>query len=372
MALKVGIVGLRGIGHNHVKCHHEDPLSELVAVCDSFPGRADEVSANYPGVKAYTRLRDMLDAHADLQVIDICTGGYENGGWHFEPAMEALAAGKHVLVEKPISNDIHEARELVRFAREKDLYLGCNLNHYFTPPAQEARKLMDEGKIGEQVYCLHRMGFIGGDATYKSGSAGANFDGFPYAHIKAFLAHPFSLLRYFCGDATHIQAFMDRPGLRRNAGDAMLSIASIHLRFTNGCTGYLFSSRGDVTMGLGGWWSFELGGTKGTFCIENCVEKLTYFPTPQPGENYGLGQQPAPQVTESGLKDFNSTFPARIHAFLEDVSNGVPEDKLRASGRDALATLEYTFAAIESYEQGGELVRPHPLPPSKRDILDQA
>ncbi|HSI83949.1 MAG: Gfo/Idh/MocA family protein [Candidatus Methylacidiphilales bacterium] len=372
MSLKTGIVGLRGIGQNHVRCHQQDSLSDLVAVCDAFPGRAAEVAAGLPGVKAYTRLRDMLDAHPELQVVDVCTGGYENGGWHFEPAMEAMAAGKHVLVEKPISNDINEAREMVRFAREKDRYLGCNLNHYFSPPAQEARRLMDSGEIGEQIYCLHRMGFIGGDATYNpAGGGGPNFSGFPYAHLKAFLAHPFSLLRYFCGDITHVQAFMDRPALRKNNGDAMLSIASIHVRFMNGCTGYLFSSRGDVTMGLGGWWSFELGGTKGTFTIENCVEKVTYYPTPKPGEKYGLGEQPAARVTESGVKDFNSTFPTRIHAFLEDVTNKVPKDKLRASGRDALATLEYTFAAIESHEQGGALVRPHPLPTAKRDVLDQ-
>ena len=68
-------------------------------------------------------------------------------------------------------------------------------------------------------------------------------------------------------------------------------------------------------------------------------------------------------VTESGTWDFGQTFAARIHAFLEDISSGVPRERLRASGRDALAALEYTFAAIESYEQGGTLVRPHPLPP---------
>jgi predicted dehydrogenase len=151
----------------------------------------------------------------------------------------------------------------------------------------------------------------------------------------------------------------------------MLSIASINVRFASGAVGYMFSSRGDATMGLGGWWSFELGGSKGTFVIENCVEKLSYFPAPQPGEKYGLGEQPAPVVTDTGLKDFGITFPNRIHAFLEDVTNGVPKNKLRASGRDALATLEYTFAAIESYEQGGELVRPHALPPLKRDLKDQ-
>jgi predicted dehydrogenase len=164
---------------------------------------------------------------------------------------------------------------------------------------------------------------------------------------------------------------MDRPGCRRRAGDIMASIASIHVRFADGCVGYMFSSRGDTTMGLGGWWSFEFGGTQGTFCIENCVEKLTYYPAPKPGEKLGLGQQPAPVVTNTGVTDFGATFPSRIHAFLEDVTNKVPRNKLRASGRDALATLEYTFAAIESYEQGGVLVRPHALPTLKRDLRDQ-
>jgi len=369
MPLKVGVVGLKGIGQNHSQCHAKDPLAELVAVCDVVRARADEVAAKHK-VRAYTSLADMLDAHPDLDIVDVCTGGFENGSWHFEPAMQALDAGKHVLVEKPISNDIQEARDLVAHAAELDLYLGCNLNHYFTEPARQARALMDQGKIGEQVYCLHRMGFCGGAPTYNP-DGGPNLGGFPYAHVKAFLAHPFSIMRYFCGDITHIQAFMDRPSFRRAAQDLMVSLVSVHVRFVNGAIGYLFSQRGDATMGLGGWWSFELGGTQGTFCIENCVEKLTYYPAPKPGEKFGLGQQPAPQVTNTGETDFSMTFPARIHAYLEDVTNQVPKDRLRSSGRDALATLEYTFAAIESYEQGGALVRPHPLPSRKRDLLDQ-
>ena len=75
------------------------------------------------------------------------------------------------------------------------------------------------------------------------------------------------------------------------------------------------------------------------------------------------GQNGAPVETHFGTTDFGSTFPNRIHAFLEDVTNGVPKSQLRGSGRDALAALEYTFAAIESHEKGGELVIPHPLPP---------
>ena len=365
MPLRVGVVGMRGIGETHAQAHSKDPLAQLAAVCDVVKDRADKAAAKF-GVRAYHSLDEML-RHEELDIVDVTTGGPENGGWHFDPAMKALEAGRNVLVEKPISNDIGEARQMVRFAQEKDLYLGCNLNHYFTEPARQARKLMDDGKIGEQVYCLHRMGFIGGEAGYNYSGGGGNLDGFPYAHTKAFLAHPFSLLRHFCGDITHVQAFMDRPSFRRRAGDLMVSVASIHVRFENGAVGYLFSQRGDATMGLGGWWSFELGGTKGTFCIENCVEKLTYYPAPVPGQSLGLGGQPDPVVTNTGIKDFGATFPVRIHAYLEDVANRVAKDKLRASGRDALATLEYTFAAVESYEQGGILVRPHPLPSIKRD-----
>jgi predicted dehydrogenase len=369
MALKVGVVGLRGIGTRHTECHAADELAELVAVCDVVKERADTVAKEH-GVKAYYHLRDML-AHEELDVVDVCTGGYENGSWHFEPAMEALDADKHVLVEKPLSNDINEARDLVAYAAEKKLYLGCNLNHYFSPPADQAMAYMREGKIGEVVYCHHRMGFPGGEVTFKP-TGGFRHAGFPYFHAKAFLTHPFSVMRHFCGDITHVQAFMGQPGYRKSAGDVLLSINSIHVQFVSGASGFLHSQRGDSTYGLGGWWSVEVGGTRGTFCIENCVEKVTYWPAPgtegaaQP-DKLGLGKSPKPTVTESGMTDFGATFPLRIHAFLEDVTNGVARDRLRSSGRDALAALEYTWAAMESYEQGGILVRPHPLPPLASD-----
>jgi predicted dehydrogenase len=374
MALRVGLVGMRGIGNTHAQAHTQDPLSDLIAVCDVVEERADAAAAKY-GVPAYYSLTDML-RNEDLDIVDVTTGGYENGSWHFEPAMEALEAGKHVLVEKPISNDVGEARQMVAKAAEKDLYLGCNLNHYFTPPADKAKEYMANGQVGELVYCLHKMGFPGGANTYRHDKS-ARSDGFPYFHVKAFLSHPFSIMRYFCGDVTHVQAFFDRPSTRKASGDVMLSINSIHMRFQNGAMGYLLSQRGDATFGLGGWWSVEVAGTRGTFCIENCIEKVTFWPAPgtegaaQP-EKLVLGSAPDPIVTESGITDFSQTFPLRIHAFLEDVTNGVAKDKLRASGRDALASLEYTWAAMQSYEQGGILVQPHPLPTTHGDPKELA
>ncbi|NLE66533.1 MAG: Gfo/Idh/MocA family oxidoreductase [Lentisphaerae bacterium] len=357
-ALRVGVVGMGGIGNTHAASYKKDSLAKLSAVCDVVREKADAAAAAH-GVKAYYSLKDML-AGEELDIVDVTTGGYENGSWHFEPTMEALAAGKHVLCEKPLSNDVGEAREMVRYAAERNLYLGCNLNHYFTPTADRARKYMDDDMVGELVSLIFKVGFNGGEGTY-SFSKSPRFNQ-PYAHMKAFLTHPFSVMRYFCGDITHVQSFSTKPGFRKNKGDLLVSVNSVHVRFANGAVGYLMSHRGDAVWGLGGWWSCEVAGSKGTFCIENCIEKLTYWPAVKRGETFGLGQGPKPEVLDTGIADFGATFPLRIHAYLEDVGNGVPRDRLRSSGRDALATLEYIWAVIESYENGGALVRPRPLP----------
>jgi len=368
MALRIGIVGMRGIGNTHAQAHSKDPLAKLVAVCDVIKERADTAAAKY-GVKAYYDLAEMIK-NEDLDMVDVTTGGYDNGSWHFEAAMQALAAGKHTLVEKPLSNDINEARQLVAMADAKKLYLGCNLNHYFTPVADRAKKYMADGKMGELVYCLHKMGFNGGEAAYAPAGS-SRVKNLPYFHLRAFLSHPFADMRYFCGDITHVQAFVDRPGFRRSAGDVMLSIASIHVRFANGCVGYLLSQRGDATYGLGGWWSLEVAGTRGTFCIENCIEKVTYWPARGSAGATNVGSGPGvtsqPEVTTSGIADFGQTFPIRLHAFLEDITNKVWREDIRGSGRDALAAAEYVQAVIESYEQGGAMVRPHALPPLHGD-----
>jgi len=360
MALKCGVVGMGPIGNTHARAYKNDALSELVGVCDINKERADKAAAEY-GVKAYYRMKDMVDDNPDMDVLSICTSGYENGSMHFEPAMEALGYKKKALVEKPLCADIRDARELVSYALKNKLYLGCNLNHYFSIPADAAKKRIDNGEIGELAYCLHKVGFDGGDATYPGVLDTKSRWLKPYSHCKAFLTHPFSVMRYFCGDISHVQAFLDKPGVRKTAGDPMMSINSVNCKFEKGGVGVLISQRGDARFGLGGWWSYEHAGTKGTFCIENCVEKLYYWAGPHKGEKGPV--MPEMETLDTGEKNFDSTFPNRIHAWLEDLTNSVNYEFIRASGRDALATLEYIDAVIQSYEQGGAMVRPNPLPP---------
>src|SRR5579885_2842318 len=85
MALKVGIVGMGGIGNTHARCYKNDSLADLVAVCDVITEKADAAAEKW-GVQAFYNLREMLAAEPDLDIVDVTTSGYENGSWHFEPA----------------------------------------------------------------------------------------------------------------------------------------------------------------------------------------------------------------------------------------------------------------------------------------------
>ena len=109
MAIKTAVVGMGGIGYTHARAYAADPLAELIAVCDINREKADKAAEEFQ-VKAYYSLKEMIESEPDLEAVSICTSGYENASFHFEPAMEALSYGKKVLCEKPLCADIRDAR----------------------------------------------------------------------------------------------------------------------------------------------------------------------------------------------------------------------------------------------------------------------
>ena len=134
--LKVAVIGLGNIGQTHATTYAADGLAQLVAVCDMDKARAENVAGRF-GVRKYHSVDDLL-ANEELDAVSVATAGPENGGHHFEPVMQCLAARVPVLCEKPISNNIEEARAMVAKADEMGVYFGINLNHRFVPPAAKA------------------------------------------------------------------------------------------------------------------------------------------------------------------------------------------------------------------------------------------
>jgi predicted dehydrogenase len=325
MALRVCVIGMGPIGNRHAKLYREDQFSELVGVCDVVKDRADSAAARL-SVPSFTDASKML---ADLKpdIVSITTGGYEYGSDHFEPTMLALEAGCHVLGEKPISNDIAHAEQMVAKARAKNVCYGINLNHRFTPAAELAKKWVSEGRLGHLLFC-HMSMWIKNPAESS-----------PYYQIKALHPHTVDVMRYFCGDVEAVQCFATKA-----PGRKIYSTAHFSLKFKNGVVGGLTGSY-DIERGHP-MERCEVAGTGGRFVLDDMWRELTFYPAGN------LEKTVYSNPVFGGMRDFEDTFRNRIHKFLEQVTAGVEPDKIDGSGAEGLAAQRVLQAAIESIEKG--------------------
>ena len=108
---RVGVIGLGPIGNRHATIYAEMGNAVLVGVCDMDRERAD-AAADRLGVRVFYNVQEMLDG-VQLDMASVATGGEEYGSDHYQPTVEALEGGLHVLVEKPICNEIGPAEEMV-------------------------------------------------------------------------------------------------------------------------------------------------------------------------------------------------------------------------------------------------------------------
>lgn len=321
--LRVGVIGLGPIGNRHSDLYKVDPLAELVGVCDRNKERADAAAARL-GVPAFYDAQKMLDT-LKPDVVSVTTGGEEYGSEHYEPTIQALEAGCHVLGEKPISNVIEEAEEMVVKAKEQGVCYGINLNHRFTPAARVAKQWVEDGRIGHQLFCRMSM-WIKNPAESS-----------PYYQIKALNPHTVDVMRYFCGDVEAVQLFATKA-----PGRKIWSTTSFNMRFTSGAVGNLTASY-DIERGHP-MERCEVGGTKGRFVLDDMWREATLYPA---GD---LIKQVYTDPTFGGFGDFVSTFKDRIHTFLQQITDGVPPDQIDGSGAEGLAAQKVLAAAIESLD----------------------
>jgi len=323
--LRVAIVGLGPIGNLHADQHITSPLCKLAGVCDRIKERAD-AAAKRLGVPAFYSVPAMLEQLAP-DVCDICTGGEEYASDHYEPTMQALEAGCHVLGEKPISNDIRQAEEMVALARDKGLCYGINLNHRFTPLAYKAKEWITQGRLGVLLFVNMAM-------WIKNPRESS-----PWFQIKALHPHTVDIMRYFAGDITHVQCFATKA-----PGRTIWSTAHFSVKFANGAVGGLTGSY-DIERGHP-MERCEVAGTDGRFVLDDLFTELTLYPAGSIEKTVITNTVFGP-ITE---KTFNDTFRNRIHRFLEQVHAKCPPEDIEASGADGLAAQKVLAAAIESVQ----------------------
>ncbi len=323
--VRVAVIGLGPIGNRHARLYRADPLAELVGVCDIRKDRADAAAAAY-GVPAFYSVPEMLRALSP-DMCSVATGGQEYGSEHYEPTMQALDFGCHVLGEKPISNEIPEAEEMVALAKAKGLCYGINLNHRFTPAAELAKKWQNEGRLGHLLFCNMSMWIMNPRETS------------PWFQIKALHPHTVDVMRHYCGDVEAVQCFVTKA-----PGRKIWSTAHFSLKFKNGVVGGLTGSY-DIERGHP-MERCEVAGTQGRFVIDDMFRKVTLYPA---GD---METRVYENPIFGGMRDFEDTFLNRLHRFVEQVSEGCRPEDIDGSGADGLAAQKVLQAAIESVQNG--------------------
>jgi predicted dehydrogenase len=145
--LGIGIVGCGYWGPNLVRCFQALDRCAVRAVHDRDPARVAHIQRLYPSVRAAGGF-DALLADPEIGAVVLCTPART----HFPLAQAALEAGKHVLVEKPLTHSAETAELLVELAERQGLVLQVDHTFVYSGAVRKLREIIDSGAIGDLLY----------------------------------------------------------------------------------------------------------------------------------------------------------------------------------------------------------------------------
>jgi predicted dehydrogenase len=329
LPVRIASIGAGGISRAHGEgfVKHPDKL-RCVALCDvsaeNLKKRSEQLAPTGTTPRTFGDWKVMLKEMAnEIDAVDICLPHH----LHCAAILDATAAGKHIICEKPMCMSLAEADEIVRAVKRSGVTYMSGHNQLFMPVVQEAKRLIDAGEIGRVLWLrsqdCFRAGGPGGDPFAGSWRASLKTQGGGELIDTGY--HPSYRMLYLAGSPiANIQAQMGRYVQNIEGEDT----ASVTIRFENGAIGEILTS-----------WAFAL--PFGTHQIHVVGEKGQIFGS----ENtlYLLrGQETEPQK-----KTFDTvhTFTAELVHFAECLAQGKRPIHSVEEGR---AVLELILGATQS------------------------
>lgn len=171
--LHIGLLGFGSMGRTHTWAVRNLPFfygalpfrASTVGVCTTSEEKSRRVAAEF-GISRATTNEDELINDPSIDIIDICTPNI----CHFETLKKVIAAGKHILCEKPLCISPAEAKEILAIPRQKGQVLGMVFNNRWMSPVMRAKQLIDEGRIGKIL--SFRASYLHSSATDVEKPAG--------------------------------------------------------------------------------------------------------------------------------------------------------------------------------------------------------
>ena len=291
--LNIGIIGTGFMGRAHNNAWLDAPYYfdlpyQVVrkVACDTIGDRVETFAEQYGWLETTTSWEALVERE-DIQVIDICSSNQS----HMPIAIEAARNGKHVICEKPLARDAMEAEKMLDAARQANVHHMVAFNYRRVPALVLARKMIDEGKIGEVRHfnaVYYQDWLVDPEFPYvwrhdvKESGSGAHGD---------MNAHTVDLARFLVGEFEAVcgqeKIFIKErpvPGSKTKAevttDDAMIFLA----RFRDGAAGNFMATR--FATGRKNYLRLEIFGSRGSilFNLERLNELEYYSNEDQPEE----------------------------------------------------------------------------------------
>jgi UDP-N-acetyl-2-amino-2-deoxyglucuronate dehydrogenase len=334
----------------------------LRAFLGRSPGRLQKLAAQFEA-EALTDAAELF-ARPDIQAVTICTPS----GTHAEIGRLAAAAGKHVLVEKPIDVNLRQARSLIAACQRHDVRLGVILQSRFLPAVQLIKKAVARGRLGR----LHVV-----DGYVKWYRSRDYYEGAPWRGTKALdgggalinqAIHTVDLVQHFAGQATWVSGMTARKQHPQiEAEDTALAL----VRYESGAAGVI-----EATTSLYPGFSrrVELHGERGSIVLDGndiSLWKLTDSGEEEEElEQLRAGGAPAPGVAAAGQNGSRRLNAASDPMALDisgherqiaDFVAAIREGRAPVvDGPESLKALEIVLAVYRSAELGRPVELPLP------------
>lgn len=334
--VRLGIIGVGNMGSGHAanilagKC----PEIELTAVADRREARRQWAKDTLPeGTAIFEEGSDLIQSGL-CDAVHICTPHYQ----HPTLAMEAFAAGLHVMCEKPAGVYTKAVREMNEAAEKSGKVFAMMFNQRTNCVYRKMHEMVHSGQLGE----LKRVNWIITDwyrtqIYYDSGDWRATWDGEGGGVLLNQCPHQLDLLQWICGLPKTVQAFCQEGKWHDIEVE---DDVTAYLQFANGATGVFVTTTGDAP----GTNRFEVTGTLGKLVCEN--DKLTFWKLAQDEREFcrtateGFAQPQCQQV-EVETDGENLQHVGVLNAFAGKILHGTP---LVAEGTEGLGGLTLSNA----------------------------
>jgi predicted dehydrogenase len=336
--LRVGIVGAGTISAQYSESLARLPQLRVTAVCDLAVGRAEALAARHPGARA-TALPDLLAAD-DVDAVLVLT----LPATHADVALAAIAAGKHVYVEKPLATSVAEGREVVAAAAAAGLRVGCAPDTVLGTGIQTARAAVDAGRIGTPHSATafmtapgHELWHPAPDFYYRPGG-GPLLDMGPYYLTS---------LVHLLGPVVRVTGASARPADTRTIGSGPRAGQSFDVQVDSTVAGILEHESGALStlvMSFDVWAArlprIEVHGTAGSLSV------------PDPNLFEGPVELYSAAARDEGWVDIGATagFPGAGRGYgLADLATALADDRPHRTGADlGLHVLEVMLSVEEA------------------------